>query len=451
MKKRRIQEKNTSQKSKKQTSFHTQNATKHTSNHIQRISETTYLIEPNSENNEYKKYDLNQEDFIAHAKQSYQERTGQTMQKKQLDSLIKETVITVKKDTGIEDIERLFNNLNKEFGGHKLFEIAIHKDEGYFYNIKEGLKYRPNADIFYNKENKNFYLDKEYNEKVNINNFEKRYNYHAHAVYSTFDLDQGKGRMSREDMRKVQTITAASLEMTRGQEYSKSERMNHWQLKQQADIKRATKKELIQETDKEITALQKGDFGELDKTYRNHLDNLLTEIEELNFRILSQMDEIIKFKKLKDPYTYEKEKQDLEQEYKNSLVEVKLEYKKERELMREEGGYSRSEWAELEQKHKEKILKLEQKSKYAKIELKTAQKTILSQTSIIDELKASKSQISQILSLTEQQNQELEQKQNQLQEKLKQTLAQNQQLQEEAQELENTLNNSRKNDRGMGF
>ena len=225
-------------------SFNTQNATAHSSDHLNRKTKVSYLLDPNSQKNEYKNYNVNLETFKQKAQESYKVRTKQTMQKKQLESLIKEAVINVKKNTNINDIEKTFKNLHTEFGGYQLFEIAIHKDEGYFYHKKEKLEYRPNADIFYNEKDKQFYLDSKYKQKADLNEFEKRYNYHAHVIYSPFDLETGKGRTTKKDMQKVQTIVADSLDMQRGEFNSKAKRMNHWQLKQQADIKRAVKKEL---------------------------------------------------------------------------------------------------------------------------------------------------------------------------------------------------------------
>jgi hypothetical protein len=238
-------------------SFHTQNATNKTIAHIERESETTYLIDPDSKDNEYYKNEDNQKEFIKKAKASYLERTKQTMQKSQEKALIKETVINIKKDTKLKDIHKLFKNLNKEFGGHKVFNIAIHRDEGYFYNPKEDLEYRPNRDIHYNKDKKAFYLDKDFKKLANMKNFEKRHNFHAHIVYSTFDLDKGKGSMNREDMRKVQTITAESLKMKRGEKGSKAERVSHWELKAREDIKREVKKEIQTQFKEKEKALKK--------------------------------------------------------------------------------------------------------------------------------------------------------------------------------------------------
>ena len=224
------------------SSFHALNVTNHSSEHMMRETKVTYLIDPVSVKNEYKKFNNDIEDFKLKAQESYWTIKKQKMQKKQFNTLIKETVINIKKDTTVKDIEKVFTNLNSEFGGYTVFEIAIHKDEGYFYNRDESLEYRPNADIFYNENDKSFYLDRQLNNKADISKFEKRYNFHAHVIYSPFDLKTGKGRATKADMEKLQTIVADTLGMQRGERNSKAKRMSHWQLKQQADIKREAKK-----------------------------------------------------------------------------------------------------------------------------------------------------------------------------------------------------------------
>ena len=145
----------------------------------------------------------------------------------------------------------MFEDLKAEFGGFEIFDIAVHKDEGYFYNTEEELEYRPNADIFYNEKDKQFYLNKELTNIANMDLFEKRHNYHSHILFTKFDKEKGKNaQLKRADMRKMQTIVAKSLGMQRGEEFSKAKRQNHWQIKQQADIKRSVKKEYQEEINK---------------------------------------------------------------------------------------------------------------------------------------------------------------------------------------------------------
>ena len=106
-----------------------------------------------------------------------------------------------------KDVKDLFKKLNQKYGGHELLEIAIHRDEGYF--LKDDIAYYPTKNIL-NKNGDWFVCSDtsiakpkvtDFDAKVNINEFEKVYNYHAHAKFSMFDRETGKtARMQKKDM-----------------------------------------------------------------------------------------------------------------------------------------------------------------------------------------------------------------------------------------------------------
>lgn len=246
------------------SSFHSQKATKHSLEHMERESKVTYLLDHDSSVNDNEKYE-DIESFKKEAPIIYKEKVGQKMQTAAKANLIKEAVINVKPTTSIEDIEKTFKNLNKEFGGHFILAQSIHRDEGVFIDSKYDLKdleyvlsnlswriratkedvtsevidYAPNRNIFYNKEDSSWYFDKEYKDKADISKFQKKINYHAHVLYSNFDRQTGRSaKLDRNDLRNLQTIVANSLGMQRGEMYSNAKRMNHWQLKRSIDAKR---------------------------------------------------------------------------------------------------------------------------------------------------------------------------------------------------------------------
>jgi len=249
------------------SSFHTQSSTKHSLEHMERKSKVTYLLIHDSNVNDNKKYD-DVEKFKKEAEKIYKEKIGQKMQSKSKLNLVKEAVLNTKPNTTIEEIENTFKNLNKKFTGHHIIAISIHRDEGVFidskydlrdleytaYNLSwrniklnqdvtnEVIDYAPNRNIFYNQEDKNWYFDKEFENKADVSKFQQKINYHAHVLYSNFNKDTGKtARLDRNDMRELQTIVANSLGMQRGNEFSKNKRMNHWQLKKSIDAKRDLK------------------------------------------------------------------------------------------------------------------------------------------------------------------------------------------------------------------
>ena len=238
-------------------SINIQVASGNSEKHMDRESKTTYLLDPDSKKNEYKTFKSSKE-FLAAAKVAAKEKTGRSMQKLAEKNFVQEAVLNLEENHTLDDVKKVFDNLQKEFGGFEVFKIAVHKDEGYFYHKKEELEYRPNRDIFFNEKDKKFYLDKNHTKEADLNQFEKRYNYHAHVLFTKFDMTKGKNaRLNRSDMRKVQTITAKALGMERGEEFSKAKRKSHWQLKEAHDIKRDTKKEIKLATKKDLDKLKK--------------------------------------------------------------------------------------------------------------------------------------------------------------------------------------------------
>ena len=266
-------------------SINIQVASGNSEKHMDRVSKTTYLLDPDSKNNEYKTY-RSSKDYLSAAKVAAKKKTGRSMQKLAEKNFVQEAVLNLNKDHTIEDVEKVFKELQKEFGGFEVFKISVHRDEGYFYHKKEELEYRPNRDIFFNEKDKTFYLDKNYSKKADLNQFEKRYNYHAHVLFTKFDMSKGKNaRLNKSDMRKLQTITAKSLGMERGEEFSKAKRKSHWQLKESYDIKRDTKKEVLAKKKdidllkKEIRAEMISEGGHSKEEYQS-LNKLFKDLKE---------------------------------------------------------------------------------------------------------------------------------------------------------------------------
>lgn len=187
--------------------FSVQNASANSSKHNSRELAPKYLIDSSAKN--YYEQIIEDEKFIQLAQDKYKELVKQNMQKKQIPGLIKETVLTIKDNQNENDIKNLFKELNKEFGGHHLTEISIHRDEGYF--LKDEIAYYPTKNIL-KKDNDWFICSdpditkpkkNDFDKLVNINNFEKVFNYHAHAKFSMFDMSTGKtARMNKGQMSK---------------------------------------------------------------------------------------------------------------------------------------------------------------------------------------------------------------------------------------------------------
>ncbi len=174
-------------------SFSVEKVTSFTIDHNTRKSKPRYLIGLENRDNIYEEY-YTYDDFQELAEKRYQEVVKQKMQKSQKENLFEEAVISLEEHHTIDDVKNLFKELKKEFTGHTLINLAIHNDEGHF--EKNGIEYYPTKHIL--KKDDGWYildednldqiadLEKPKNEdfkiKVDINDFKRVYNYHAHAV-----------------------------------------------------------------------------------------------------------------------------------------------------------------------------------------------------------------------------------------------------------------------------
>ena len=240
----------------------------------------TYLLDHDSKNNEYKTY-RSASDYLEKAKVAAKEITGRKMQQKAIDNFVQEAVVNLNENHTVDDVKKVFDEFQKEFGGFEVFKIAVHRDEGVFVDtehdikdleydsktltwIKNGLDvtnevydYAPNRNIFYNAEDKNWYLDKKFTEQIDTSRLQIKMNYHAHVQFTKFDMSQGRNARSPEtkngkrshgltksDLSRIQDINAQILGMQRGEKFTKTKRMNHYQVKQAHDSKREIKKQV---------------------------------------------------------------------------------------------------------------------------------------------------------------------------------------------------------------
>ena len=200
--------------------FSVQHAGTNSAAHNSRTSPPRYLIglQPNTKN--YYELIQSDEDFKIEAKHIYQNKIGQKMQRKQIDNIIQETAITLKKEHDENTVKDLFKKLKSKFGGHTLLELSVHRDEGHY--EKDNIAYYPTKTILKKNDGKFYILpiekilevmeilekDKDYTPRadeftveVDINMFEKVYNYHAHAKFSMFDKSTGKtARLQKRHM-----------------------------------------------------------------------------------------------------------------------------------------------------------------------------------------------------------------------------------------------------------
>lgn len=195
----------------KQTSINVQPVKGGSEEHNKRKKKLDYVRKDLSHLNEYWESDT-QANRLANIKALYQSKTGQKMQAKATP--IREGVVVIQDSTTMADLHRLANAYRDRLG-IEVFQIAIHRDEGY-QNSKE---WKPNL--------------------------------HAHLVFDWTDHNTGKSvKLNRQKMAEMQTITAEVLGMERGKS-SEKKHLTAQQYKAEAEAQRA---EQLQE---QVAALSK--------------------------------------------------------------------------------------------------------------------------------------------------------------------------------------------------
>ena len=208
----------------RKASFKVVNANSNSSLHNSRQNAPKYLIEDENFKENYYEQIHTDDEFRKLAELKYLSTKNQKMQERQKVALIKETVLNLEEHHTEQDVKKLFKNLNEEYGGHYITELAIHRDEGHF--EKDGIAYYPTKHIL--KKNDDWYIvplekfldkdfkatKKDFSEKVDIKDFKKVKNIHAHVKFSMFDLNTGlTGRMTKGQVSKRLKVVADELKL----------------------------------------------------------------------------------------------------------------------------------------------------------------------------------------------------------------------------------------------
>ncbi|NCB11615.1 MAG: hypothetical protein EOM78_08285 [Erysipelotrichia bacterium] len=297
----------------RKASFSVEKVSSNTDAHNTREHSPKYLIgcEKGKENEYIKYYDYDNFQQLAEAR--YLEVNKQKMQTSQKEALFEEAVISLEEHHTKDDVEKLFESLNKKYTGHTLINLAIHRDEGHF--VKDGIEYYPTMHIL-QKEDGNWYIldendteilealkDKDFKPKaedfkvkVNINDFEKVYNYHAHAVFSRFDLETGKSaRFQKSTMSERYKFVAEQMQMnyapdSKDRFVKKSINQHKGDLSATRNAKLVLKKELEQVHQQEKTILKKENTSL--KSQNTKSKNEKEKLKEANKALEMQLKEL---------------------------------------------------------------------------------------------------------------------------------------------------------------
>lgn len=212
-----------------QTSIHFQAVKGGSEEHNKRTKKLDYVHHELSSQNDYWQSDT-QEDRLAFVTQNAKAKTGRKMQAKATP--IREAVVVIEDTTTMDDLKKLAKRFNDRFG-IDVFQIAIHKDEGYK-KSKDGIKL----------------------------------NLHAHLVADWTDHESGKSlKLNRNDMAEMQTICAEVLGMERGKS-SEKQHLSAIQYKIAAEEQRA----------EAIESKTRG-LGIIQKNLSNDISDLLVEVK----------------------------------------------------------------------------------------------------------------------------------------------------------------------------
>ncbi|AZA77801.1 hypothetical protein EG359_10330 [Chryseobacterium joostei] len=207
-----------------------------------------------------------------HKIESYcKEKSGRKLQKNAMP--IREAVVVIKEDTTMQDLHQLSKQLEEELQ-IRIFQIAIHKDEGHY--DKETKEWKPN--------------------------------YHAHLVADWQDLQTGKTLKHQSfHYSKMQDITAECLGMERGIEGSKG-RLEAIEFK-------------IQKKEEELLALDKKiNVVKSELSSKKFEDLIVKESDFLGFKKIKTDLTLGNYEKAFKTYNIQLSKNKKELEFKNKLI-----------------------------------------------------------------------------------------------------------------------------------
>lgn len=149
--------------------------------------------------------------------EAYTKRTGQKLQKKAVTQL--SAIVNLEEHHTLEDLEPIKAELEAKFGT-KVYQMAIHRDEGKLISKADGTEFYSGIDFFLNHDDKQLYFDKKFTNLVPLEEYETQKNYHAHIEMLGLDEDGNaiRQKMNKVALKALQTFTAKALKMQRGKE-----------------------------------------------------------------------------------------------------------------------------------------------------------------------------------------------------------------------------------------
>ncbi len=255
--------------------------------------------------------------------EAYTNRTNQKLQKTAVTHL--SAVVNLEQHHTIKDLEKIKDELEKVFDT-KVFQMAIHRDEGKIKHKETGEYLVSGIDFFYNPDDKKYYSKKDkhtFLNELNINHYEIEKNYHAHIEMMGLD-SQGQAirqKMNRFVLSNLQDFTAKTLEMERGNLFTQNKsnkRLDTHPFK--AEKKRENELKKIVKTEKSKIVKKANEIINSEREDKKKLKEELEELKKENSKFREEL-------KAKDGATREdfKLQEDLNRKLQQDLKDSKIE------------------------------------------------------------------------------------------------------------------------------
>jgi hypothetical protein len=260
--------------------------------------------------------------------EAYTNRTKQKLQKTAVTHL--SAVVNLEQHHTLKDLEKIKDELEKVFDT-KVFQMAIHRDEGKIKHKETGEYLVSGIDFFYNPDDKKYYTKKDkhtFLNELNINDFEIEKNYHAHIELMGLD-SQGQAirqKMNRYVLSNLQDFTAETLMMERGNNYQikKSvKRLDTHEFKASKKRENEVKKIVMNEKNKIIDKANEiiGNGNVTINKQKEDKKKLKEELEELKKENLKFREELKEYELKREDW---KKQEDLNKQLQADLKDKKI-------------------------------------------------------------------------------------------------------------------------------
>lgn len=268
--------------------------------------------------------------------EAYTNRTNQKLQKTAVTHL--SAVVNLEQKHTLKDLEKIKDELEKVFDT-KVFQMAIHRDEGKIKHKETGEYLVSGIDFFYNEQDNKYYTKKDknkYENELNIYEYDIEKNYHAHIEFMGLD-SQGQAirqKMNRFVLSNLQDFTAQTLNMERGNNYQikkSAKRLDTHDFK--AEKKRENEVIKTVKTEKNKVIKKANEIIKDERTQKQKLKEDLDILKEENNKARAELKEL---KGVREEYSkLENLNKKLQEDLKNKSIDLDEALKQIKDLKQE--------------------------------------------------------------------------------------------------------------------